>query len=266
MANPLDELSGPTHAEGRDINVIDKQLPVTIGAGSKLFEIILSALIGVGAVLFIVFMILGSVPAVAKGAGWKYYVAGVVLLLLIIPGIVYWIKSIQARNYFRGLQQKIQHDASQIDNYLEQRVVVLKNCAGILAKAIDLDKDTMKSVAALRAGRNPEADAERNEVGRDIAHVDRLINMTLENYPELKAHAEIQDAMQQNSYLQKEVTAAREVYNDTVQQWNHDIFQWPVKKIAAAKLGYTSRIPFTTTREVKEAARQNFFGDNGAKA
>ena len=65
--------------------------------------------------------------------------------------------------------------------------------------------------------------------------------------------------MQQNSYLQKEITAARELYNDTVNVWNRDIFAWPTKMIVASKRGYTTRIPFTASREVKEQARGVFF-------
>jgi len=34
MANELDEVSGPINAEGRDVNVISKQIPVQIGTGS----------------------------------------------------------------------------------------------------------------------------------------------------------------------------------------------------------------------------------------
>ncbi len=41
MANELDELTGPTNVEGRDINVIEKQLPVKVGVGSTIFEIVL---------------------------------------------------------------------------------------------------------------------------------------------------------------------------------------------------------------------------------
>ena len=81
----------------------------------------------------------------------------------------------------------------------------------------------------------------------------------MEAYPELKAHAAIADAMQQNSYLQKEITAARSLYNDTVYQWNRDIFDWPAKMIVAAKEGYTTRIPFTASAETKEKARAVFF-------
>jgi len=80
-----------------------------------------------------------------------------------------------------------------------------------------------------------------------------------ENYPDLKAHNEIADAMQQNMYLQREITAARELYNDTINEWNRDIFAWPTKKIVAAKNGYTTRIPFIASKEIKEKAKEVFF-------
>ena len=41
MANLLDELTGPVNEQGQDVNVINRQLPVTIGFGSVLFEIAL---------------------------------------------------------------------------------------------------------------------------------------------------------------------------------------------------------------------------------
>ena len=88
MANELDEMTGPVNAEGRDVNVIEKQLPVKVGAGSLLFEILL-------------------------------WVCG------IIPGVIFLFMKIGAKNYFQQLQQKLQSEASQIDNYLEQRVQIL---------------------------------------------------------------------------------------------------------------------------------------------
>ncbi len=221
MANELDELKDPVNQAGRDAAVIEKQLPIKTGVGSVIFEVIL----------------------------W---------VLGIIPGIIFLIMKIKAGNYLSQLQQKIQHDASQIDNYLEQRVVILQNCARLLDKAIDLDKTTMTQIAAYRSGANAD-DNTRNDVAQKIDSVGRSINIAFENYPDLKAHAEIADAMQQNAYLQKEITAAREVYNDTVATWNRDIYAWPTKMIVASKRGYTTRIPFSTSAEVKEQARGVFF-------
>ncbi len=221
MANELDETKDPVNSAGRDVAVIEKQLPVKTGVGSVIFEVLL----------------------------W---------ILGIIPGIVFLFMKIKAGNYLSQLQQKIQHDASQIDNYLEQRVVILQNCARLLDKAIDLDKTTMTQIAAYRSGASGNDDV-RNDIAQKIDNVGRSINVAFENYPDLKAHAEIADAMQQNAYLQKEITAAREVYNDTVNVWNRDIYAWPTKMIVASKRGYTTRIPFSTSAEVKEQARGVFF-------
>ncbi len=220
MANELDEVTGNVNEAGRDVNVIDKQIAVKVGVGSVIFEIAL----------------------------W---------VLGIIPGIVFLFMKRNAKSYLAQLQQKIQHDASQIDNYLEQRVVILSNVAKLLDKAIDLDKSTFKDIAALRSGKTDGTNL--NDVAEKIENVNAKINLAVENYPDLRAHQEIADAMQQNSYLQKEITAAREVYNDTVRQWNSDIFAWPTKMIVAAKQGYTTRIPFSVSSEVKAKAREEFF-------
>ena len=223
MANQLDELNPELRDEGLDVNVIAKKLPVKVGTGSLIFEIAL----------------------------W---------VLGIIPGVIFTFMKIKAKNYFQQLEQKLQHNASQIDNYLEQRVVVLKNCAAILDKAIDLDKDTFTAIAKYRSGNaTAEGDEARNNVATELDKISTSVNVAFENYPELKAHAQIADAMQQNMYLQREITAARELYNDTVATWNRDIFAWPTKQIVAAKAGYTTRIPFIASKEIKAQARDVFF-------
>ena len=220
MANQLDELSTvDIREEGLDTHVIAKKIPVTVGIGSKIFEVLL----------------------------W---------VLLIVPGVVFLFKKIKAKNYFQQLEQKIQRNASQIDNYLEQRVVVLQNCARLVDKAIDLDKTTFENIARYRSGADDEA---RNAVSGQLDAVSNSINVALENYPDLKAHDEIKDAMQQNMYLQREITAARELYNDTVNTWNRDVFSWPTKQIVAAKEGYTTRIPFIASQEIKAKAKDVFF-------
>lgn len=221
MANELDEVTGPVNEAGRDINVIEKQIKVKTGTGSVVFEVML----------------------------W---------VLGIIPGVIFLFMKINAQKYFRQLQQRIQNNASQIDNYLEQRVVILQNVVGIVEKSIDLDKDVMKSVAAFRGGVNPNEE-NRSQVASQLDTAMRSINVAFEAYPDLKAHRALADAMQQNSYLQKEITASREVYNDTVLKWNSDVFAWPTKMIVAAKAGYTTRIPFTASKDTKEQARAKFF-------
>ncbi len=217
MANELDEMTGPVNEAGRDVNVIEKQIPVKVGVGSTIFQ--------------------------------------VVLCLFIIPIPFVLLARVNAGKKLSQLQQKIQQAASQVDNYMEQRVVILQNAAKLVEKGIDLDKSTFTEIAKLRAG-GAESFTEQNKA---IEEVSRKINVAFENYPDLKAHQELADAMQQNSYTQREITAAREHYNDVVAEWNKAIFEWPFKQIIAAKRGYTTRIPFSVSKEVKQQARGVFF-------
>ena len=206
MANLLDELNPEIREEGLDTNVIPKKIPVKVGFGSTLFEIAL-------------------------------WVCG------ILPGLIFLFMKTAAQKHFLQLEQKIQHNASQIDNYLEQR---------------ELDQETFTAIARYRSGQ-VDADEARNEIGGRLDTLSRNISIAVENYPDLQAHREIADAMQQNMYLQREITAARELYNDTIHQWNRDVFAWPTKMIVAAKNGYTTRIPFIAAKEVKEQAKGVFF-------
>jgi len=217
MANELDEKTGPVNKEGRAVNVIDKQIPVKVGVGSLIFEIIL----------------------------W---------VLLIIPGLIFLFMKIKAKNYFQQLQQKLQTNASTIDNYLQQKVVILTDAIHIADKAIELDKDVMKSVAAYRGG-GTLSDEQRNELAGNLNRV----QVAFEAYPDLKSHGAIADLMQKNSYLQREITAARELYNDTINEWNTNVFKWPTKQIVAARAGYTTRVPFTASAEMKAKAESSFF-------
>ena len=216
MANELDELTGPVSEKGNDINVIYKQIPVKVGWGSTFFQVML----------------------------W---------VLGIIPGLIFLGLKIKAGNYLSRLQQKIQHNASQIDNYLEQRVVILENTAALVNKSVKLDESTFSAIAAARAS------GSLNDRANALENVNNKLNATMEAYPELKAHQQIAMAMQQNSYLQKEITAAREVYNNTVLEWNGLMFRWPTYMIVAAKRGYTTRIPFAASQETKQRAREVFF-------
>lgn len=117
----------------------------------------------------------------------------------------------------------------------------------------------MKSVASLRSGGTIVNEENRSSIDAQVSNAFSRIAVQFEAYPELQAHNAIADAMQQNNYLQREITAARTVYNSRVTQWNTDIFDWPTKMIVAARQGYTTRIPFSVSAEVKAQARSKFF-------
>lgn len=196
MANQLDELTGPVNNQGQDIHVINRQLPVVVGFGSTLFEIALWVTIPVLVLLYVLLMGHTLTDPMLVGV--------VGCLVGILPGVIFIFMKISARNYFQQLEQRIQAEASNIDNYLEQRVQILQNVVGLVERAVELDKDVMKTVAALRGG--SVNDSNRNAVNQQVSTAFARLFPQVEAYPELKAHNAIADAMQQNSYLQREIT------------------------------------------------------------
>ena len=78
MANMLDEVTGVVNENGRDIHVIDHQLPVTIGFGSVLFEIALWVVIPV--------LVLAYVALIGHTLENPELVAGIGCLAGILPG------------------------------------------------------------------------------------------------------------------------------------------------------------------------------------
>ena len=221
MANMLDELNPEIREEGLQTNVIAKKLPVTVGKGSLIFEILL-------------------------------WVCG------IIPGLIFTIMKTKAGDYFQQLEQRIQTMASEIDNYLEERVIVLQDCARLVQMSVELDKTTYENIAKYRSGYTG-TDESRNELASQLDTMNRNINIAFENYPELRSHEKIEEAMRQNLKLQRNITAARSQYNDVINTWNREIFEWPTKRIVAAKKGYTTRIPFIASSDIKKRATQTFF-------
>ena len=136
MSNMLNELDEEIREEGRDTNVIAKQIKVEKDPSLQILICVLY-LLGLG-------LIIGG--AISK----IYYIIPIGVIIL---GIVYSNLKKQ-ESYFNQLEQRIQQSASQIDNYLEQRVIVLQNTAKLVEKAVDLDKSIFSEVAKLRTGGN----------------------------------------------------------------------------------------------------------------
>lgn len=222
MANQLDELNpGNLPDDGVGTRVIAKRIPVTVGLGTKVFEFLL----------------------------WVPF---------IIPGLIFQLAKVKAKEHFQQLEQTIQHNASTIDNYMDQRVQVLQNCARLLDRAEALDMTVFQKLAETRSY-TALSDSEREGLEHDLAAASRCVSIAVEAYPDLRSHEEIKEAMRQNLYLQREITAARELYNDSIAAWNHAIFIWPAKQIVAAKEGYTTRIPFAAPKPVIDESNSIFF-------
>ncbi len=192
---------------------------------------------------------------ITKPTGDGFIVTLLKALCTLAPAAIFFWQKKQAESYFAALMQKVNSAASEIDNYIKQRGVILSNLFKLTKESVNLDKDVMSAVSAYRGGVNPNGE-NRNEVASAIDGGFRALLPQIEAYPDLKAHSAIAQAMQENSSLEREITATRTLYNDLVSQWNRDVFQWPIKRMVAAKMGLKTLIPFSLSAEEKRTFEQ----------
>ena len=90
MGNPLDEVTGPVNEQGREVRVIEKQLPVEIGPGSTVFEI---------AVYVSGFAVAAVIQFLVKPP-WEIWGYLILWVAAFLPAVIYALMKIRAKNYF----------------------------------------------------------------------------------------------------------------------------------------------------------------------
>lgn len=232
MANEPDEMKNENIKEKQETNVINNQIKVTATSGEKKVPYIVTL---VGIILLV------------YGIHSKDYVAGAIGLFI---GIYPYLAMGKISAQFNAAEQEIQKVANEIDSCMKQRIIILENLAKLIEKSIDTNEKIPIDTTKYKNGNF--TDKTRNEVNRKLNNAIRNINALLENNPELKKQKGIQDAIQQNAKLQRKIANARILYNEAVNTWNKEIFEFPLKKIVAANEKRTTRIPFAATEETKK--------------
>ena len=239
MSNEPDKMKNENIKEGQETNAIYNQIKVTATSGEKKVPYIVTL---VGIILLV------------YGIHSKDYVAGAIGLFI---GIYPYLAMGKISAQFNAAEQEIQKAANEIDSCMKQRIIILENLAKLIEKSIDTNEKIPIDTTKYKNGNF--TDKTRNEADLKLNNAIRNINVLLENNPELKKQKAIQDEIQQNAKLQRKIANARTLYNEAVNTWNREIFEFPLKKIVAAKEGRTTRIPFIANEEIKQKSKEVFF-------
>ena len=134
-----------------------------------------------------------------------------IIFLVIVFLVVKYI--ITTRNYFNSLSQAIKHGVA-----ISKRTACLKDALQIVKMSYD------KEVAGI----------ERLTVGDKLERLSYLG----QKYPELQSISGYQNAMSQAFSLNSDISAARELLNGNIREYNTAITNFPGSLIASA-FGYT---------------------------
>jgi len=152
-------------------------------------------------------------------------------VLGIIPGAIFTYRKSKARSYFAALDQRIKANAAQIDVFLAQRAQILRSCPGYAGSL----------------GLTPSGEARNVTNGRIDNAYQELIERAQATSPGERP-PELKTALRADRNVQREITAARTLYNDTVNMWNRDIFAWPAKMMVATEAKLATRPVFVASQ------------------
>ncbi|MDW2834316.1 LemA family protein [Mesomycoplasma ovipneumoniae] len=182
-------------------------------------------------------------PVVSTAAKVAFWTLGT-LFLFIAP--IYYISQ---KNNFMRQQNSINESAGTIEVQLEQRSATLLKLADQVRSYREYEKSILSDITRLRSLKSNIENAQEIE-NLNNSLFGRLIAVS-ENYPELQASKIYQELIEQTSYLERELAAARRLYNSNVNSFNTEIFVFP-SSIVASSMNLTTYPMFSTSNQNRQ--------------
>lgn len=156
-----------------------------------------------------------------------------ILLLVVAAAVVLWV--ITAYNRLIALKNQVANAWKQIDVQLKRRHDLIPNLISAVKGAMDFEKNTLEAVISARnkavsATGSGVAQVARAE-GELTQALGRLFALS-ENYPQLKATANIQQLQEELTSTENKVGFARQLYNDVATSYNTAQQQFPTNLVA----------------------------------
>ncbi len=180
-----------------------------------------------------------------------WVVVGVVVVLFVVVLMVFG-SYVSARNTMVTKQEAVKAEWSQVDVVLERRADLIPNLVETVKGFAKHEETVFGDIANARAGllnaQDPSAKIQANN--RLDGALGRLLAIS-ENYPELKSNQNFLQLQDQLEGTENRIAVERRRYNQTIQDYNTYIRQFP-NSIWAGIAGFQ---PNNQYFEASEAAR-----------
>lgn len=188
-----------------------------------------------------------------------YLILIILSWLLILPGLIWWIKRIQIKNSWVNQQMEINNAASVIEINLTRRAETLIKLLEQTKGYLKHERETLINITRERSGRSSSL-RDIDVFDRTINDVSRNIKLAFENYPDLKGSSVVGELMSSSQYIESEISASRRLYNKKVEAFNSSILTFP-NICLAVKLNMETLPLFAATAIQKEDVNMSSLSD-----
>jgi Uncharacterized conserved protein len=161
-------------------------------------------------------------------------IVGVIILLVLIY--------IGMRNRMIGLKNKVDYANGAVDAMFKQRYDLIPNLVASVKQYMEHESGLLEKLVQLRSkGQTPNLDEHsRNEINSQIDQAIKTFNITVENYPDLKASEQFSKLQASLNECEGQLAAARRTYNAAIMAYNNAVEMFPTS-VVASQMGYTVR-------------------------
>ncbi|MCX7312072.1 MAG: LemA family protein [Hyphomicrobiales bacterium] len=171
--------------------------------------------------------------------GW--IVLGVIVVLLL------WIMMIY--NQLVAMRQRVGQSFADVDVQLKQRHDLIPNLIETVKGYAAHERGTLEEVVKLRnTAMNAQGPAQQAAAENMLSGALGKLFALSEAYPDLKANQNFQQLQSELSDIENKIAAARRFFNNSVQEYNTGIQQFPAAPFAAT-LGFSQRTFFDVGEE-----------------
>ena len=185
----------------------------------------------------------------SKGLGITLGILGVLLVVAFMVGGSF----ISAKNQMVAKDQNVKASWSEVDVQLERRADLIPNLVETVKGFTKEESTVFGDIANARAGmlnaQGPAAKIAAN--GQLDGALGRLLLLT-ENYPQLRSSDQFMRLQDELAGTENRISVARKRYNDSLQDYNTFILQFP-NSIWAGLAGYAKNDAYFTASPAAKA-------------
>jgi LemA protein len=181
------------------------------------------------------------------------------IILGILAALIVWI--IVIYNGLVAMRQRVNQSFADVDVQLKQRHDLIPNLVETVKGYAGHERGTLEAVVQARnaaiAAHGPAAQAQAENM---LSGALRQLFALSEAYPDLKANTNFQQLQGELSDIENKIAAARRFFNNSVQEYNSGIQQFPAV-LFAASFGFTPHVFFDlgeTRTQLEQAPQVKF--------
>jgi LemA protein len=164
------------------------------------------------------------------------------IVLGVIAALVVWL--IVIYNGLVAMRQRVSQSFADIDVQLKQRHDLIPNLIETVKGYASHERGTLEAVVQARnAALTAQGPTQMAAAENMLTGALRGLLALSEAYPDLKANANFQQLQTELSDIENKIAAARRFFNNSVQEYNTGIEQFPAA-LFARSMGFTSQVFF----------------------